>query len=55
MNSNRTAGKPIRMSLYSLTRLGGGRGGGKGVWDVEREDSLSKNDVAGWECQFYTI
>lgn len=33
MNPNRTAGKPIRMSLYSLTRLGGGGGeggGGKG-------------------------
>ena len=24
MNPNRTAGKPIRMSLYSLTRVGGG-------------------------------
>ena len=30
MNPNRTAGKPIRMSLYSLTRVGGGRGGGGG-------------------------
>lgn len=30
MNPNRTAGKPIRMSLYSLTRVGGGGGGGKG-------------------------
>ena len=29
MNPNRTAGKPIRMSLYSLTRVGGGRGGGE--------------------------
>ena len=28
MNPNRTAGKPIRMSLYSLTRGGGGGGGG---------------------------
>ena len=37
MNPNRTAGKPIRMSLYSLTRVGGGGeggGGGKGggIW-----------------------
>ena len=24
-------------------------------WDVEREATLSKNDVARWECQFYTI
>ena len=24
MNPNRTAGKPIRMSLYSLTRVGWG-------------------------------
>lgn len=56
MNPNRTAGKPIRMSLYSLTRVGGGGGGGgKGVWDVEREATLSKDDVARWECQFYTI
>lgn len=30
MNPNRTAGKPIRMSLYSLTRVGGGEGGGGG-------------------------
>ena len=30
MNPNRTAGKPIRMSLYSLTRVGGGGGGGGG-------------------------
>lgn len=30
MNPNRTAGKPIRMSLYSLTRVGGRGGGGKG-------------------------
>lgn len=30
MNPNRTAGKPIRMSLYSLTRVGGGGGGGRG-------------------------
>ena len=39
MNPNRTAGKPIRMSLYSLTRVGGGGGGegggggkGGGMW-----------------------
>ena len=35
MNPNRTAGKPIRMSLYSLTRVGGGGGEeekGCGMW-----------------------
>lgn len=32
MNPNRTAGKPIRMSLYSPTRVGGGGGKGGGMW-----------------------
>lgn len=53
MNPNRTAGKPI--SISPPPYAWGGGGGGKGVWDVEREATLSKNDVARWECQFYTI
>ena len=40
MNPNRTAGKPIRMSLYSLTRVGGGGGGGGGERGEEEEKGV---------------